>query len=166
METTEVPVAARSRPDWSLFALAVIGAALVLHVVGMFPAYFSTPGRSLAAQPDQATLYGVVAGSWFLVLLVLFGATFRQELARLAAAAAVGVAAGEVGFRIADVGQALRSGTGAGVGLWLECAAWVVGAGGAALAVVAARQAARQTAGSGWHGEVPRSASVRAAVVA
>ena len=55
-------------------------------------------------------------------------------------ALAVGMAATEFGFRLSDLGEVFRYGSGsAAPGLWLMTAAWVLGAGGAALAVLATR---------------------------
>ncbi len=121
-----------------LVSMVAVGLALVLHVVGMFPTYFSSPHRSLAVQADQASLYGVVAGTWLLVLMVQLAASFDVALTRMAAAAAVGVAAGELGFRIADLGQALTRGVGADAGFWLVNVGWLLGAIGAGTAVAAA----------------------------
>ena len=53
----------RRRPTWlELLAGAFVLAAVVLHVVGMFPAYFTSPTKaSVASQPDQVALFAVLA---------------------------------------------------------------------------------------------------------
>jgi hypothetical protein len=57
---------------------------------------------------------------------------------------AVGLAVTELGFRVADVGEALHYGAASSsVGMWLMTAAWVIGALGAVVAVLAARRHAR-----------------------
>jgi hypothetical protein len=63
------------------------------------------------------------------------------------------MAATEFGFRLSDLGEVFRYGFGAAApGLWLMTAAWVVGAGGAVLAVLATR-ASRPDSSPTWSGE-------------
>lgn len=122
-----------------LIAALLLFCTVALHVAAMFPAYFVGSGtqQSLAAQTDQAGLYAVLAASWGLALAIGFIGPHRTAVA---ASLAVGVAATELGFRVADLGDVFRYGTRtAGVGLWLMEAAWVVGAAGAVIAVLAAR---------------------------
>jgi ABC-type transport system involved in multi-copper enzyme maturation permease subunit len=124
----------RRRPTvLELLAGVLILACVVLHVVAMTQTYFRGEG-TLASQPDQAVLFSVIAASWALVFVVgLFGP------ARLAIAAglAVGVAGTELGFRVTDVGTALKLGSSAvGTGLWLMAAGWVVGAVGTVLLAI------------------------------
>lgn len=117
-------------------AALLLLATVVLHVVAMAPTYFVGSG-SLMSQPDQAALYSVLAASWALALGIGLTGPHRTPVA---AAVAVGVAATELGFRVADLGDALRYGISTvGAGLWLMEAAWVVGAAAAVLAVLAAR---------------------------
>ncbi len=123
-----------------LAAAGLLVATVVLHVVAMFPGYFlgSGTGSSLTSSPDQAALYSVLAASWALALGI--GLT-GPERTPMAAALAVGVAAGELGFRVADLGDALKYGSSlVGPGLWLMESAWVVGAAAAAVSVLAARR--------------------------
>ena len=138
METVEQSSVASRRPSaLDLVAAAGLVATVVLHVVAMAPTYFVGTG-SLMSQPDQATIYSVVAAAWALALVIGLTGPNRTQVA---AALAVGVAASELGFRVADLGDALRYGTQTvGSGLWLMEAAWVVGAVAAGLAVAAARR--------------------------
>jgi hypothetical protein len=109
----------------------------------MVPQYYGGSGQtSLWSEPDQAAQYLVVAGGWALALgLSLIG----PAQARLGAALAVGLAATEFGFRLSDLGEVFRYGSGqASVGLWLMTAAWVVGAAGAVVAVIAVRRRTRR----------------------
>ena len=121
-----------------LAAGGLLLATVILHVAAMFPDYFSGgAAASIASQADQAALYAVVAGAWAAALgLGLAG----PRWVRIAAAFAVGAAVGELGFRVSDLGQVFRYGTGqAGPGLWIMTAAWVCGAAAAATAVLAVR---------------------------
>lgn len=140
------PEAHRRPAPLDLAAAGLLFATVVLHVVAMFPGYFlgSTSGSSLTSSPDQAALYAVLAASWALALGIGLTGPDRTPMA---AALAVGVAAGELGFRVADLGDALKYGTSqVGAGLWLMEAAWVVGAAAAVLAVLAARSRHRTPA--------------------
>ncbi len=129
---------AARRPSWlDLCAAGLLAAAVVLHLVAMFPLYFG--GRlgqgSVWSQPDQAALYAVVTAGWALALaLVLLGPVWI----RLGAGIAVGLAITELGFRVGDVGEALHYGVGgSSTGVWLMTAGWVTGAAGAIVAVLA-----------------------------
>lgn len=140
MQTAFQPhLAAPERPaPLDLAAAGLLIATVVLHVVAMVPAYFigSPSGSALTSSPDQAALYSVLAASWALALVI--GVTGPQRTP-MAAALAVGVAVSELGFRVADLGDALKYGTASvGAGLWLMESAWVVGAAAAVLAVLAA----------------------------
>ena len=74
----------------------------------------------------------------------------------MTAGIAVGLAATELGFRVSDLGGALQAGgSRAGSGLWIMTAAWVVGAAGAVLLVVAARSRSSR-GGSAVGGEAGR----------
>lgn len=133
-----VPDAADGRRPGALDvgAAILLVATVVLHVVAMMPTYFVGSG-SLTSQADQAALYSVLAAAWALALGVGLTGPHRTPVA---AALAAGVAAAELGFRVADVGDAIRYGTSTvGAGLWLMTAAWAVGAAAAVLAVLAAR---------------------------
>lgn len=136
----EPPLAAHRRPaPLELVAAGLLAATVVLHVAAMVPAYFAGSGNnsSLVSQPDQAALYSVLAASWALALAIGLTGPHRTPMA---AALAAGVAATELGFRVADLGDALRYGTSlVGAGLWVMEAAWVVGAAGAVVALVAVR---------------------------
>lgn len=133
----ELVVGDPRRPAALDFAAALLLlATVVLHVVAMIPVYFIGSG-SLLSQPDQATMYSVLAASWALALAVGFTGPHRTPVA---AALSVGLAVTELGFRVADLGDALKYGTGTvGNGLWLMEAAWAVGAVAAVAAVLAAR---------------------------
>jgi hypothetical protein len=138
------PDTSARRPTWlELSAAGLLLATVILQLVAMFPTYFggSASQGSVWSQPDQAALYGVLTAGWALALgLVLAGPTWI----RLGAATAVGLAVTELGFRVADVGQALHDGVGqSSTGMWLMTAGWVTGAVGAALAAVAVRRRAR-----------------------
>lgn len=138
MQAAPEPSAIDSRRPAALDFLAalLLLATVVLHVVAMVPTYFDGTG-SLMSQPDQAALYSVLAAAWALALVIGFTGPHRTPVA---AAVAVGVAITEVGFRVADLGDALRYGTNTvGAGLWLMEAAWVVGAVASVVAVLAAR---------------------------
>jgi hypothetical protein len=116
-------------------------ATVALHIAAMFPVYFAQQNQSLAGQTDQAAIYAVLAAAWALVLAVLLTGPARIAIA---AAMAVGVAATELGFRVADLGQVFRYGSNqAGTGLWLMTAAWAVGALSAVALVIAARRQSR-----------------------
>jgi hypothetical protein len=118
-------------------------ATVVLHVVAMVPTYFNLTG-SLISQADQATIYGIVAAAWALALVIGLTGPHRTPVA---AGLAVGVGLTEFGFRVADLGLVIRYGTGTvGPGFWLMEVAWVVGAAGAGLAVLAARARHRPVA--------------------
>ena len=107
----------------------------------MFPHYFGGPGEgSVWSQPDQAALFSVLTAGWALALgLVLAG----PARARLGAGVAVGLAVTELGFRLTDVGEVLRfGGAQAAIGMWLMTGAWLVGAAGAVVAVLAVRRRA------------------------
>lgn len=136
MQTAIEHIPAESRRPGALdfaAALLLLG-TIVLHVVAMMPTYF---GGSLTSQPDQAALYSVLAASWALALAIGLTGPHRMPVA---AALATGVAVAELGFRVADLGDALKYGTDtAGAGLWLMESAWVVGAAGAVVALLAAR---------------------------
>ena len=130
-----------------LAAGGLLLATVVLHVVAMFPTYLpflsSTP-VSIASQPDQAALFAVVAAAWATALG--FGLAGPRWV-KVATGLAVGTAVGELGFRVSDLGEVFRYGTGlAGPGLWLMTAAWIVGAAGACTAVAAVRHSSRDTA--------------------
>jgi hypothetical protein len=84
-----------------------------------------------------------LAAAWALVLVVLLTGPARIAIA---AAMAVGLAATELGFRVADLGEVFRYGSNqAGDGLWLMTAAWAVGALSAVALVIAARRQTRLT---------------------
>jgi hypothetical protein len=138
MQAATEPSAIDTRRPAALDFLAalLLLATVVLHVVAMVPTYFQGTG-SLMSQPDQAALYSVLAAAWALALVIGFTGPHRTPVA---AAVALGVAITELGFRVADLGDALRYGTNTvGTGLWLMEAAWVVGAAAAVVAVLAAR---------------------------
>jgi hypothetical protein len=115
-------------------------ATVILHVVAMIPHYVDSGSNSqpLLSQPDQAALYSILAAAWAGVLVIgLLGPKWLE----ICAAAAVGVAVTELGFRVADLGWYFRYGTSEqGAGLWIMTVAWAVGAGGAGMAVLAARR--------------------------
>ncbi len=138
MQIATSPGLTHERPSrLELLAGGLLAATVVLHVVAMFPTYFTSQG-SLASQTDQAALYAVLAASWALALAIGISGPDRTKGA---AALAVGVAATELGFRLSDVGDAVKYGTQtAGAGLWLMSAAWVVGALAAAVCVAAVLQ--------------------------
>jgi hypothetical protein len=121
-----------------LVAAALLAASVILHIAALFPQYYGGASQgSLWSEPDQAAQYLLLAAGWGLALGIALTGPAR---ARLGAALAVGVAATEFGFRLSDLGEVFRSGPGsAAAGLWLMTAAWVVGAAGAVLAVVAVR---------------------------
>jgi hypothetical protein len=125
-----------------LTAAGLLQGTVVLHVVAMLPHYFAGAGQgSLASQPDQAALYAVLAAGWAAALGIGLTGPAR---AGVGAGMAAGLAVTEFGFRLSDLGQVLRYGSGqAQAGLWLMTAAWAVGAAGAAVAVVAAQRRAR-----------------------
>jgi hypothetical protein len=141
-----LPDAARRPTPLDLAAAGLLLATVILHVAAMVPHYYGGPGQGSAwSQPDQAALYSVLAAGWAVALgLGLTG----PGRASVSAGVAVGLAATEFGFRLSDLGEVFRYGTGqASTGLWLMTAAWVVGAAGAAVAVVAVSRRARATAG-------------------
>ena len=118
---------------------------VVLHIVAMAPVYWRQSG-SLFSQPDTATLYSVLAAAWAVALVLGLMGPHRTPVA---AALASGIALTELGFRVSDLGDVLRSHTSvAGNGLWVMEAAWVVGALGAGLAVLAARSRYRDGVGT------------------
>ena len=133
-----------------LVAGALLLGTVILHVAAMFPTYFSGAGShsSVASQPDQAALYAVLAAAWVLALGVGLTGPARMPLC---AGLAAGVAATELGFRVSDVGDAIRFGSSqAGAGLWLMAVAWLVGAAGAGAAGAAASErGGRAVRGSG-----------------
>jgi hypothetical protein len=136
MASETTAIAARRPGALDFVAALLLLATVVLHVAAMAPTYFAGTG-SLMSQPDQAALYSVLAASWALALGIGLTGPHRTPVA---AAIAVGVAVTELGFRAADLGDALRFGTGTvGSGLWLMEVAWVVGAAAAVAAVLAAR---------------------------
>jgi hypothetical protein len=132
------------RPAWlDLCAAGLLLSTVVLHVVAMFPRYFggSLAQGSLWSQPDQAALYAVLAAGWALALGLVLAGPARM---RLGAAVAVGLAVTELGFRVADLGQALHEGVGqSSTGMWLMTASWVTGAAGAMVATLAVIHRAR-----------------------
>jgi len=138
MQITSSPGLTHERPSRLEFiAGGLLAATVVLHVVAMFPTYFTSQG-SLASQTDQAALYAVLAASWALALAI--GAS-GPDRTKGAAALAVGIAATEFGFRLSDVGDAVKYGTQtAGAGLWLMAAAWAVGLLAAGVSVSAVLQ--------------------------
>ena len=119
-----------------LSAAGMLATAVILHLVALIPQYYGGPGQgSLWSEPDQAAQYLLLSAGWALALGVALTGPARV---RLGAAIAVGVAATELGFRLSDLGEVFRYGSAAAApGLWLMTAAWVVGAAGAALAVLA-----------------------------
>lgn len=120
-----------------VLAAGLLLATVVLHVVGMFFTYY-TGQQAPIDRPDEAVLFAVVAASWALALGVGLTGPHRTPIA---AGLAVGVALGEIGFRIFDLGYALHYGTrSVGAGLWLMLAAWLVGALAAVLAGFAAHR--------------------------
>jgi hypothetical protein len=124
-------------------AAGLLAATVILHVVAMVPYYFGGSGRgSLWSEPDQAAQYAVLAAGWALALGLWLSGPAR---ARVGAAVAVGLAAAELGFRLSDLGEVFRYGSGqAAAGLWIMTAAWVAGATGAGLAVLAVRHRHRR----------------------
>jgi hypothetical protein len=140
----QLPSPSVRRPAWlDLWAAGLLLATVVLHVVAMFPRYFggSLAQGSLWSQPDQAALYAVLAAGWALALGLVLAGPARM---RLGAAVAVGLAITEVGFRVADLGQALHAGVGqSSTGMWLMTASWVTGAAGATVATLAVLRRAR-----------------------
>ncbi len=138
MQIASSPALTHERPTrLELLAGGLLAATVILHVVAMFPAYFTSEG-SLAGQTDQAALYAVLAASWALALAIGVSGPDRTKGA---AALAVGIAATELGFRLSDIGDAVKYGTQtAGAGLWLMAAAWFVGAVAAVLSVSAVLQ--------------------------
>jgi hypothetical protein len=148
----------RRRPSrLELIAGGLLVATVVLHVVAMFPSYMAFAGRnpvSIASQSDQAALFAVVAAAWAAALA--FGLA-GPAWVRVAAGMAIGAAVGELGYRVADLGQVFRYGTSiAGPGLWVLTAAWIVGAAAAGVAFAAARREhvrseASYPARSGFH---------------
>ena len=147
-----------------VIAGVLILACVVLHVVAMTQTYFQGQA-TLASQTDQAVLYSVLAGGW-LVAFVL--AVFSPDRLAVTAGIAVGIAATELGFRVSDVGGALQAGgSRAGSGLWIMTAAWIVGAAGAVLLVVASRSRSRtehRVRGPGGEGQYERTAGWTAGV--
>ena len=125
-----------------MWAGGLLLATVVLRVVALVPPYFGGSDRqSLWSQPDQAVLYLVLLGGWALALAFGVSGPLR---ARLGAALAVGLAVTEFGFRLSDLGEVFRYGTGqAAAGLWLMTAAWLLGAAGAVVAVLAVRHRSR-----------------------
>ena len=139
MEATASPADPRRHPSpLELIAGALLLASVVLHVSAMFPDYLpfaSSSSVSIASQPDQAALFALVTAVWAAALG--FGLAGPRWV-NVAAGVAVGAALGELGFRVSDLGEVFRYGTHvAGSGLWLMTAGWVVGAAGAAAAIVA-----------------------------
>jgi hypothetical protein len=137
----------------SAFCLA---GSVALHVGAMFPDYLHNQGvpGPLVDQTDQAVLYAALAFAWAVSLgLVAWG----PRSARYGAAAAIGLAATELGFRLADLGQVWRYGSGqAGLGLWLMSAAWVLGAAGAGFGLVLLRRTSSQSVGASEGSEAPQ----------
>ncbi len=134
---------ARRPSGLDLWAAGLLVAAVVLHLVAMFPPYFggSIGEGSVWSQPDQAALYAVVTAGWALALALVLSGPGRV---RLGAALAAGLAITELGFRVGDVGEALHFGVGgSSTGVWLMTAGWVAGAAGAIVAVMAVRRRAR-----------------------
>jgi hypothetical protein len=130
-----------------LFAGILLAATVILHVVGMIPAYFAGAAghASLFSQADQAASYSVLAAGWAVVLGIGLAGPSRIPIC---AGLATGLAVTEFGFRFSDVGAIIRYGSDlAGAGLWIMVAAWVVGAAAAVVLVVAARLRGRRTAG-------------------
>ena len=150
---THLTDAARRPTALDLTAAGLLLATVILHVVAMVPHYYGGPGQgSLWSQPDQAALYSVLAAGWAAALgLGLTG----PARAGLSAGLAVGLAVTEFGFRLTDLGEVFRYGTGqASTGVWLMTAAWAFGAAGAGVAVLAVRRRAR--AGAGEPGPGPQ----------
>jgi hypothetical protein len=119
--TYETYGSAARRPGALDFAagLLLLG-TVILHVVAMMPTYFEGTG-SLASQPDEAALYGVLTASWALALVIGLTGPDRTPVA-------------------AGLADALHYGVNTvGGGLWLMEAAWLIGAAGAVVAVLAAR---------------------------
>lgn len=138
MQTTADPHPAHRVPSGLDFAAAgLLVATIVLHVIAMFPTYV-VGEPALASQGDQSALYAILAAAWALALAVGLTGPHRTPLA---AGVAVGVAVTELGFRASDLGgYVFRYGSGTvGSGFWVMEAAWVIGAGAAAMTVVAAR---------------------------
>jgi hypothetical protein len=136
---------------------------VVLHVVAMTQTYFKGQA-TLASQTDQAVLYSVLAAAW-LVAFVL--GLFGPDRVVVTAGIAVGLAATEFGFRVSDLGGAIQAGgSRAGSGLWIMTAAWIAGAAGAALLVVAARSRSVRRRGGvqGGDGRYERTAGWTAGV--
>jgi hypothetical protein len=131
-----------------LAAGVLLAATVVLHVVGMIPAYFAGPAghASLFSQADQAASYSILAAGWALVLGI--GLTGPSRIS-ICAGMATGLAVTELGFRVSDVGAIIRYGSDlAGAGLWIVVAGWVVGAVAAVVLVIAARHRSQRMAGA------------------
>jgi hypothetical protein len=124
---------------------ALILACIVLHLVAMTQTYFNGEG-ALGSQPDQVVLYSVLAAGWVAVFVI---SLLGRDRLTISAALAVGLAVTELGFRVSDLGSAINAGISeAGSGLWMMTVAWVLGALGTVLLLVAARSPAGETGGS------------------
>jgi hypothetical protein len=130
------PTGGTRRPTaLELSAAFLLALTVILHVVALFPTYFTHEG-SIWSQPDQATMYVFVIAGWLIALGIGLTGPGR---APASAAVAVGVALSELGFRVVDLGTVSQGSAQGSAGFYLMSIAWLVGAAGTMLLVLAVR---------------------------
>ena len=117
-----------------IMAVALLGAGVILGIVGLFPAYIGT--ASLAQQSDQLTPHAIYLAVWAAsaVLILLGGGRLR-----LGALLSLGLSAVTFGLFFADAGTAISAAgnPGGGAGLVLSLIGWVFCMAGTVVAVLA-----------------------------
>ena len=128
-------VAASGPPRDRVAAIAVgaLALAAVLHVVELFPAQ----GGGVPSQAHTVSLVvmqAILAAGW----LAAAACTAVARLRPAGVAVAAGLAASELGFVVANVGQ-VAAGTSLGAGSYLAALAWVAGLAGVLVGLRASR---------------------------
>jgi len=115
--------------------LLVLG--VVLGLAGLFPAYFvsSSGSQSLLSMHDQVVPHLLYVIGWAVSAGLVALSVARPGTARLGALFGLGLGAVTLGLFLADLGEAMQSGTSAGSGLVVSLLGWLACTVGSAFAL-------------------------------